>query len=129
MSISEPLDHRKYLEEHLEGALKRIVDCIDSPSDKLALAAARWVAEMVLGRPNQAIQVEHGSKELAVELVKALREAFIQVRLERPPEPHIIEGKVRVLGLPPGAPATTLSSETVSAEPVVESITADDFPA
>lgn len=54
---------------------------------------------MVMGKPSQAIQVEHGAKELAVELIKALREAVKEARMNVPPEPLRLEGgNVRILG-------------------------------
>ena len=130
MSIPEtalvPPDHRKLLEEHLDKALRKIIGAIDSTNDKIALAAAKWVAEMVLGKPNQAIQVNDSGKELAVALVQALREAMAQSR-SIPPPARIIEGSVRVLGVPE---TITPGSDTSPAQQVPLEVvgTDDDFP-
>lgn len=91
--------HRQVLETYLEKALKRIAACLDSQNDKIAFQAAKWIAEMLLGKPTQPIQAESSSRELATELARALREAIALARLDRPPEPKIIEGQVRVLGV------------------------------
>jgi hypothetical protein len=72
---------------------------MNSSNLQVAFSASRWLVEMVLGKPSQAIQVDHDSKELAMQLALALREVATQARMAAPPEPERLEGgNVRVLG-------------------------------
>lgn len=71
---------------------------MNSQNPQVAFSAARWIAEMVLGKPSQAIQVEHGGKELATAFANALREVIMEARALPPTPARLEDGRVRVLG-------------------------------
>lgn len=107
------ITRRQIEDRYLPRALNRIAEAMESDDEKLAFAAARWVAEMVLGKPRQELAAGTAGAELAAQFAQALRDALMErENALPPPEAPVIEGGVRILG----SPVVTIIDDT------------DDFP-
>lgn len=109
---SSSLNHRQRLaDDYLEKALKVVKATMDSKDEKIAYTAAQWVAEMVMGKPKQAIENSGG---VEAEMARMLGMAYAEHLKSQAALPPAIEGNVRVLGDPQEAP--------VEATPIIEYI-------
>lgn len=86
---------RQDLIPHLPTAIDRIVQGLGSPTERVAIDCARWLIEMVLGRPSQQLDLKADTESIAAALGHALREALLTVRQQTLPA---IEGHLRILG-------------------------------
>ncbi len=77
---------------------------------RIAFEAAKWIAEMVLGKPRQPIEGDAASKELALTLAQTLRDVLESNK----PEPvyvPVVDGTVRQLGPAKVVAPTILDSD------------------
>ncbi len=93
---ASPLNRRtKMADDYFEKAMK-VVDKTMSASDpKLRWDAAKWVAEMVMGKPKQAIESEGGTE---AEMARLLGLAYAEHLKTQAALPPSIEDGVYILG-------------------------------
>ena len=95
---SSPLNYRQKLaDEYLEKALEVVKATMSSSDEDLRYKAAVWVAEMVMGKPKQAIEQSGG---VEAEMARILATAYSEHLKDQAALPPAIEGNVRVLGGP-----------------------------
>lgn len=93
---SNSLNHRQKLaDEYLDKALEVIKTTMEGIDEKLAYNAAIWVAEMVMGKPKQAIEQTGG---VEAEMARLLASAYAEHLKSQAALPPAIEGGVYVLG-------------------------------
>lgn len=96
---TSPLNNRQKLaDEYLEKALAVVKSTMESADEKLAWDAAKWVSEMVMGKPKQEIEQTGG---VEAEMARMLVAAYSEHRKQQAALPPAIEGNVVVLGGPP----------------------------
>lgn len=78
--------------------------------EKIAWDAAKWVAEMVMGKPKQAIENEGGTEAV---MARMLGMAFAEHLKTQAALPPAIEGNVRILGGPTEEPEVPVESSPV----------------
>ncbi|KKN77064.1 hypothetical protein LCGC14_0364030 [marine sediment metagenome] len=104
---SSSLNHRQKLaDEYLEKALTVIKATMEGLDEKLAYNAAIWVAEMVMGKPKQAIEQTGG---VEAEMARLLASAYAQHLQSQVALPPAVEDGVYVLG---DTPIDTNSPDT-----------------
>ena len=97
---SSPLNHRQKLsDDYLVKALEVVEATMKGDDPKLKYDAAKWVAEMVMGKPKQAIE-QSGGVEAEMAKILALSYAAHLKSLDEAPAPSF-EGGVYVLGPSP----------------------------
>ncbi len=116
-TVSRPQIERQKLFQYLPKSLDRIVLAIDSEDEKIALGAAKWIAEQCIGKPGNVIS-EDDAKAAGTAFAHALREAHEEAAQKPAVEGPILDGQVRILGNPiPEEPAIgLLNSESALAE-------------
>ncbi len=103
---SSPLNHRQRLaDEYLAKALEVVKSTMESADEKLRWDAAKWVSEMVMGKPKQAIENEGGAEVVMARMLAMAYAEHLQTQAALPP---VIEGNVRILGGPPEEPVEQL---------------------
>ncbi len=117
-TISKPKLEREKLWRYLPQAIERIISAIDSPNEKIALGAARYVVDQCIGKsmPNEA---ENAQAAAAAAFAKALQEAKDAVDAQEAIQAPTLDGVVRILGSPiPEEPivAGILNSESALGE-------------
>ena len=111
---SSSLNHRAKLSaEYLEKALKVVEKTMEDSDHKLRWDAAKWVAEMVMGKPKQEIEQAGGAE---AEMARMLTMAYAEHLNTQAALPPHIEGGVVVLGGPPP------EEPTVQEPPVIEMV-------
>lgn len=88
---------QKLSDEYLEKAMKVVKQTLDSIDEKLAWDAAKWVSEMVMGKPKQEIE-QTGSVE--AEMARMLGMAYAEHLKGQSALPPVRDGEIRVLGNP-----------------------------
>ena len=88
---------QKLSDDYLEKALKVVKQTMDSGDEKLSWDAAKWVAEMVMGKPKQAIETSGG---VEAEMARMLAIAYSEHLRDQAALPPVIEGNIRILGGP-----------------------------
>ncbi len=116
-TVSRPQIERQKLFQYLPKAVDRIVKAMDSEDEKIALGAARWIAEQCIGKPGNNIS-EDDAHAFGAGFAKALREAHEEAASRPAIEEPIFEGQVRILGNPISETSTEglLFSESALAE-------------
>ncbi len=108
---TSPLNHRQRLaDDYLEKALSVVKITMESADEKLRWDAAKWVAEMVMGKPKQEIEQSGG---IEAEMARMLASAYaehLQVQAALPPA---IEDGVYVLGSPPDTNDSIIPPERI----------------
>lgn len=95
---ASPLNHRaKLADEYLSKALVVVKATMDGKDAKLAWDAAKWIAEMVMGKPKQEIEQSGG---VEAEMARMLAMAYANHLKTQAALPPAIEGGVVVLGGP-----------------------------
>ncbi len=121
-TISKPKLEREKLWRYLPHAIERIVSAIDSPNEKIALGAARYIVDQCIGKsmPNEA---ENAQAAAATAFAKALQEAQEAAASQEAIQSPIIDGVVRILGNP--TPEEPLAEGILNSESALGEI--DDF--
>ncbi len=117
--ITRPSIEREKLWKYLPHAISRIVEAIDSPNEKIALGAARYIADQCIGKPTSTGDDGEDKFSLgAAAMVKALTTAKAELAAAPETQEPIIEGTVRILGSPvPETPTNgLLNSDDAMAE-------------
>ena len=113
------ISRRKIERDYLPKSIRKIAELMDSDNERLAFAAARWIAEQVLGKARQPLDIEHKDSELALALAEALRSLapglVDEMRPPIPPPLELAEGEVKILG------------QVIEGE-VIQVLDDDDFP-
>lgn len=65
---SLPADLRKQLAEAAPGAVARLVELMHSPDERIALLACRELLDRHMGRPAQAVEVQHHDEARSVDI-------------------------------------------------------------
>ncbi len=117
-NISKPKLEREKLWTYLPKAIERIILAIDSPNEKIAVGAARYIVDQCIGKsmPNES---ENATAAAATAFAKALQEAHEATAAQEAIQAPAIDGFVRVLGNPiPEEPLSDgiLNSESALAE-------------
>jgi len=113
--------------EWLPKALENIAAAMDSTNEQVAFTAAKWIAEMILGKPRQPIDADATASEIALALATTLRRVLEDNRpipLDNP-ESAIMEG-THVLGPPAVEVDYTVSPPATKSAVTQEA--ADSFP-
>lgn len=88
---------RKLSDDYLELAMKVVKKTLGSEDEKLAWDAAKWVSEMVMGKPKQEIEQSGGVEAEMAKMLGAAYAAHLGAQAALPP---IREGEVVILGGP-----------------------------
>ncbi len=119
------VQRRKMEEDYLPVALERIYNLITHQNPQVALAAAKWIAEQVLGKATQPITGDTAMSDIALALASTLREVIqnggtLPALQGEVLEIPISENNVRILGVKPEpefdldvAPSPRVSKEIV----------------
>ena len=120
---TSPTNHRmKLADEYLEKALGVLKNTMNSFDEKVAWDAAKWVAEMVMGKPKQAIENEGGTEAVMARMLSLALAGHMKDQTALPPS---IEGNVRILGGPQEAP---IEAPVIEYVPKTKSFEFDDLP-
>lgn len=93
---SSPLNHRQKLaDEYLGKALEVVKATMSSKDEDLRYKAAVWVAEMVMGKPKQAIEQSGG---VEAEMARMLAMAYAEHLSHQAALPPVYDGNVVILG-------------------------------
>lgn len=98
-NISRPQIEKQKLFQYLPRATERIVAAMESLDEKIALGAARWIAEQCIGKPGANIS-DTDAHAVGAAFAQALREAHEEAATRPAIEEPTIEGQVRILGNP-----------------------------
>lgn len=123
---TSPLNHRnKLADEYLGKALEVVKATMSSSDEDLRYKAAVWVAEMVMGKPKQAIENSGG---VEAEMARMLATAYadhLQVQAALPPA---IDGNVRILGGPPDTDHPDTNDSIIKHNPIIEYVESPSAP-
>ena len=110
---TSPLNSRQKLaDDYLQKALEVVKTTMESMDTKLAYNAAIWVAEMVMGKPKQAIETSGG---VEAEMARMLGMAYAEHLKTQSAPPPAYDGNVVILGDPDD------SNDSIT-QPVIEMV-------
>lgn len=114
-----PLNRRQKLgDEYLEKAIEVVKNTMEGVDPKLAYDAAKWVAEMVMGKPKQEIEQ---TVSVETEMARMLGMAYAEHLKGQSALPPVRDGEIRILGGP--QPTDEVPEEPITVEGTVIDIT------